>query len=368
VAEVVLSVAFRYEECPELRRVLEDFRDMVNFCVRRALETGITSFARLRREVYAEFKRRWSGYATHYCHSAVKVATSMLKSWRNKCRKGLADPNKPPQARKLFMRLDPGLFTFYGDRVRITVAPRRWLWLKLVVGKYQSKFVEVWRRGELKVGEIAVNECYVYVPFRKTVDLSNPRDWIALDINEESVVAVSSNPHAFRWSLKEVKRIHYVYHEKRRRIQRIKGKRRAKLLKKYNTRHRNRIRDLLHKLSRTIVNTAKQLDAGILMEDLKGIKQRIKYGKSMNRRLHQFWNPRRLQFYIDYKARLAGLPVHYLNPRGTSQRCPLCGGKLALNGYRWVRCRCGYASDRDTTACLNLLKMWGCAPTPNARQ
>jgi len=106
----------------------------------------------------------------------------------------------------------------------------------------------------------------------------------------------------------------------------------------------------------------KNARAGIVMEDLKGIRKRIRYGRQMNRRLHS-WNFRMLQFYIDYKAKLAGLNVVYVNPRGTSSLCPICGERLAPNGHRLMRCRCGYENDRDVTACVNMLRMRG-APLP----
>jgi len=98
------------------------------------------------------------------------------------------------------------------------------------------------------------------------------------------------------------------------------------------------------------------------MENLKGIRQHINYGRKLNRRLHT-WNFRTLQFYIQYKARLNGLPVIYVKPRGTSSLCPICGGRLAPNGHRQLKCRCGYENDRDITASINILRMRG-APLP----
>jgi putative transposase len=98
------------------------------------------------------------------------------------------------------------------------------------------------------------------------------------------------------------------------------------------------------------------------MEDLKGIRKRINYGRMLNRRLHS-WNFRRLQFYVEYKAKLEGLPVVYVSPRGTSSLCPVCGGRLAMNGHRRMKCKCEYEGDRDVIACLNMLRMRG-APLP----
>ncbi|MEM1793079.1 MAG: zinc ribbon domain-containing protein, partial [Thermofilaceae archaeon] len=91
-------------------------------------------------------------------------------------------------------------------------------------------------------------------------------------------------------------------------------------------------------------------------EDLKFMRRRIRCTKEMNRRLHSL--PfRRLQFYIEYKAKLNGLPVKYVNAKFSSSLCPRCGGKLASNGYRLLKCNsCEYENDRDIIACLNLLK------------
>ncbi|MEM1557964.1 MAG: transposase, partial [Thermoproteota archaeon] len=108
--ELTLSVPFGYESNDEIRRLLVDFRDMVNFCISKALEHNVTGFASLRKLVYEEWKERWD-YSTHYCHSACRVATSMLKSFRRLKRKGLAKSDRP-EAKKLFMQLDPVLVKF----------------------------------------------------------------------------------------------------------------------------------------------------------------------------------------------------------------------------------------------------------------
>jgi len=367
MSEVTLSVPFRYRASGDVRKLLEDFRQMVNFCVEKALETGVTSFARLRNLIYEEFRARWPGYASHWCHSAVRVATSMLKAWRNRCRKGQADPDKPPRARKLFMRLDDHVARFKGDRVVVTVAPRQHVELELVIGYYQRKFIKAWEHGEIRVGEIVVNEEYVLIPFKKTVDLTKPDEWIALDMNETNITGVSTNPHAYRWDLSELRRIYWVYHEIRRRIQAIKGPRRKRLLRKYSRRLRNRTRDLCHKVSKAVVDTAEELRAGVIMENLNGIKRK-RMSRKMNRRLHGFWPVRRLQFYIEYKAKLRGLPIHYVNPKGTSSLCPICDSKLVSNGRRLKCLNCRLEGDRDLIACLNILRMWGVSVPPKRLQ
>jgi putative transposase len=151
---------FGCEPNEEIRRLLEDFRDMVNFCIDYACKRRVTSYAELRKGVYEEWKRRWS-CSTHYCHSACKIALAMLKTYRRKHKEG------KPEAKKLFMQLDPQLYKFYGDRVRISAKPRKFIFLDLKYGECQRRFIEAWRDGHLKTGEITINETKIIIPFKK---------------------------------------------------------------------------------------------------------------------------------------------------------------------------------------------------------
>jgi len=368
VVDIVLSTPFSYERNEVIQKLLEDFRDMINFCIEKAIENNVTSYARLRKLVYEEWKQKWN-YSTHFCHSACKIASSMLKSWRKRVRRGKVNPNKPPKARKLFIRFDPQLVKFEGDRLRISIRPRQFVYVQLKYGDYQRRFIEEWRKGNLKVGEIIMNGEKVIVPFRKEVDLTNPKDWIAIDINETNVTGVSSKGEFFQVDTSEVKRIHDTYFEKRRKIQRkVNGRKtRKKLLAKYGRRETNKVRDKLHKIANIIVEKAKQSNCGIILENLTDIRKHINYGRKMNRRLHS-WNFKQLQFYIEYKAKLNSLPVVYVDPKGTSSTCPICGEKLAPNGqWREKVCKkCNIVWNRDVVACLNLLKMWGVSVPPES--
>ncbi|MEM0052903.1 MAG: transposase [Nitrososphaeria archaeon] len=207
----------------------------------------------------------------------------------------------------------------------------------------------------------------IIVPFKKDVDLSNPNDWIAIDINEPNITAISSNPHILRVE-NDLRTIHTTYFNIIRRIQKLKKfkpKTAERLLKKYSGRRKRKAKDKCYKIAKRIVTFAKQHNLGIIMENLNDIRKHINYNKNLNRRLHS-WNFGKLQFYIDYKAKLEDLPVAYVNPKNTSSLCPICGGRLASNGYRLVKCKCGYEHDRDVTACLNMLRMRGAPVAPES--
>jgi len=110
---------------------------------------------------------------------------------------------------------------------------------------------------------------------------------------------------------------------------------------------------------RPFVEFAKVRGCGIISEGLKGIRKRFNFNNILDRRLHS-WSFRKLQHYIEYKAKLEGLPVVFVNPKNTSSRCPICGGRLTPNEqWREKVCKkCEIVWNRDIVGCLNLLKMW----------
>jgi len=164
--------------------------------------------------------------------------------------------------------------------------------------------------------------------------------------------------------------IHTTYFEIKRRIQKLvkyKPITSKRLIQKYSGREKRKIHDLCHKIAKLIVGYAKERNLGIILEDLRGIRKNIRGNRNLNRRLHS-WNFRKLQFFIEYKAKLNGIPVLYVSPYRTSTLCPICGGKLKLapNGQRMLKCKCGYENDRDIIACLNMLRMRGVSVPPES--
>jgi putative transposase len=98
----------------------------------------------------------------------------------------------------------------------------------------------------------------------------------------------------------------------------------------------------------------------IVLERLTDIRRRIRYSRELNGRLHR-WSFHRRQSVIEYKAKVKGVNVVYVDPRGTSTLCPVCRVKLTRSsrGYRLMKCRsCGLEEDRDKVAVRNLLLVY----------
>jgi IS605 OrfB family transposase len=89
----------------------------------------------------------------------------------------------------------------------------------------------------------------------------------------------------------------------------------------------NKIDNLLHNISSEIVSLAKERKSVIVMENLQGLRQ---HGRKKNRgmkRLNYFlslFDYGKIAQLINYKAKMAGVPMYDINPFGTSQNCAKC--------------------------------------------
>jgi len=69
-----------------------------------------------------------------------------------------------------------------------------------------------------------------------------------------------------------------------------------------------------------------------IMEELTDIREKIRYGRKMNRRLHS--TPfMKIQFYIACKSMEQGFKPELVNAKNTSRMCPICGEISKPNGH-----------------------------------
>ena len=90
---------------------------------------------------------------------------------------------------------------------------------------------------------------------------------------------------------------------------------------------------VLHRLSRVVVEFAQQFsNPAIVFEDLSGIRDAIKYGTYMNRRLHKL--PfHKFEQQVRYKAMWNQIPCETVESPSNSKSCSCCGHR----GYRQSR-------------------------------
>lgn len=125
------------------------------------------------------------------------------------------------------------------------------------------------------------------------------------------------------------------------------------VVKKIKNKEQRIMKYIDHKISREIVNTAKKHKAKVIkLEQLENIRSATRTSRKNNHSLHT-WSFYRLAQYIEYKAKLAGIEVEYVNPAYTSQRCPQCGNIHHAKDRKYI-CKCGYHTHRDLLGAINI--------------
>ncbi|MEU6676056.1 transposase [Streptomyces sp. NPDC046925] len=111
-----------------------------------------------------------------------------------------------------------------------------------------------------------------------------------------------------------------------------------------------------HKVSKEIVSVAQRTGRGIAVEELDGIRDRVRLRRDQ-RGAFSSWPFHQLGQHLHYKARRAGVPFLAVDAAHTSQRCPRCGHTERANRPTrdHFRCRqCGLAGPADHVAGVNV--------------
>ena len=143
-------------------------------------------------------------------------------------------------------------------------------------------------------------------------------------------------------------RRHYAYLRKK-----LQVSKQIKAVKRINDKEQRIMRDIDHKLSHNIVETAVAHNVKVIkLEQLQNIRSTTRTSRKNNHSLHT-WSFYRLAKFIEYKAKLAGIKVEYVNPAYTSQRCPVCGNVHHANDRNYT-CKCGFHIHRDLLGAINI--------------
>ena len=197
-------------------------------------------------------------------------------------------------------------------------------------------------------------------------DIKNTEDFIGVDFGIVNLATTSTGQF---FSGKQVDGVRKKYTKIRQKLQRCGSPSAKRHLKKLSGRERRFKKNTNHVISKQIVSLAKGTNKGIALENLKGFKvtvrheQREQFGK---------WAFNELGRFIEYKAKLAGIPVVYVDPRNTSRTCSHCGYISKSNRKSqsdFICTQCNFSLNADYNAALNIaVKAWAAVNRPIAVQ
>ncbi|MBE1612151.1 RNA-guided endonuclease TnpB family protein [Actinopolymorpha pittospori] len=182
-----------------------------------------------------------------------------------------------------------------------------------------------------------------------------PNGFIGVDLG---VVNIATTSTGYKAAGRGLNRHRKRQLDLRRKLQRKGTKSAKRLLKKRNRREQRHVANTNHIISKTIVIEAERTSAGISLEELKGIRQRVRLRKPQRVALHS-WTFAQLGDFIVYKARRAGVPVVFVDPAYTSQQCSECGHvdkRNRVDQGLFICRNCGVVAHADRNASHNIAR------------
>jgi len=342
--KVAKGVRFAYQATPQTMELLFSFRKMVNEAIRICLDEKVRGRLKLRDRIYKELQQRY-GVLSCFPYSVAEIAWSIVKKHKRWHRK--------PYAKRPMFKMDAANFTLNYSILSLPYKQGERVHVPLSYGEYQRSFL---MDNTLKRGSVTMTETSIVIAFSKESPNNEPSTKVGYDLNEKSIVGSDGTKH----DLSEVARLHALYGIRRSRFYgRHPFDRRLKMKFASSKREKERVSQVLHRVSTLIVKNAKANNEAIVLERLKGIRYAHQRGNGealARRRSIALWPFRMLQSFIDYKARWAGVPIEYVSASFTSKKCNACGfinHKLKLTERSWL-CPCGAKLDRDLNAAINI--------------
>lgn len=158
----------------------------------------------------------------------------------------------------------------------------------------------------------------------------------------------------------------------RQRLQAKDTKSARRLLARRRRKEARHAANVNHTIAKRIVTEAARTGRGIAVENLTGIRDRVRLRKPQRVTLSS-WSFHQLGAFLGYKARRTGVPLVEVDPRYTSQTCHRCGHRDKRNrpDQETFLCRsCGVVAHADHNAALNIaqrgVERWGAVNRPYA--
>ncbi len=182
-----------------------------------------------------------------------------------------------------------------------------------------------------------------------------PTDTLGVDLG---IVNLATDSTGETFSGAQVEKTRKRMHDLRQRLQKRGTKSAKRHLKKLSGKESRFRKNTNHVISKRIVHKAKQNKQGIAIEELRHIRQRTERTvRHSQRARHSSWSFAQLRFFLSYKAALAGVPLHLVDPRNTSRTCSECGHCAKENRKSqasFVCQACGHCCNADINAALNI--------------
>ncbi|MER7693563.1 transposase [Streptomyces sp. NPDC097610] len=343
---------------------LHTVNDRANWVSGVAFARGVPREYELRKHTYAELKA--AGLGAQAAQHTIKKVVDAYTTLRANLRAG--NLGKPGSKRRKKAESKPVVFRPeaahpYDDRclswqydaqtVSIWTTAGRLKNVRFACSPDALNTLREYRKGESDLIErdgvfylIATCE----VPEAETYE---PDGFIGVDLGIVNIATTSTGYQAAGRGLGRYRKRQLALRAKLQKKRTQSAKRR---LKERSRREQRHVKNTNHIIAKTIVTEAERTSAGIALEDLGGIRQRVRLRKPQRVALHS-WAFAQLGDFIVYKAKRAGVPLVFVDPAYTSQTCAECGHidkRNRVDQGLFICRKCGVVAHADRNASHNI--------------
>ncbi len=204
---------------------------------------------------------------------------------------------------------------------------------------------------------------YLHIPVTCDVEESNLSDIcnvVGIDRGINFVVTTYDSNKTGFVSGKAIKQKRANYSKLRKGLQKRQTASSRRRLKAIGQRENRWMRDVNHQISKALVENNPKHTLFVL-EDLTGVRKATERVRTKDRYVSVSWSFYDLEQKLIYKAKQNQSSVIKVDPRYTSQRCPVCGHTEKSNRNKKTHlftCKsCGYKSNDDRIGAMNLYSM-----------
>ncbi|MFG3369188.1 RNA-guided endonuclease InsQ/TnpB family protein [Streptomyces sp. NPDC048156] len=345
-----------------LEETLQTCNEAANWLSRQAHSAGVTSRAALQASAYTELKAR--GLSAQPALHVVRKVADAYTALGAKLNAGRASKRSTEAAVGKPVVFRPGAAQPFDDRCLSWQTDKRTVSIWTTRGRLKNigftgapdhlAFLAAHRKGE---SDLLHRRGSWYLVATCEVPEAEPNGapdgFLGVDLGVVNIATVSTG---VRHGGRRINRTRERDGKLRSKLQQKNTKSAKRRAKKHAGKESRRARDINHKISKCIVAEAQRTGRGIALEDLTGIRERVRLWKPQRARLHS-WSFRQLSQFIVYKAKRAGVPVVYVDPTYTSQECSQCHHIDRRNrpSRAEFACRvCGLVEHADLNASQNI--------------
>jgi IS605 OrfB family transposase len=341
-----------------LDNTMSVYRDACNYVSSYVFRTHDLKQFSLNKALYSELRKRF-GLKSQMAQSVFKTVIAKYKTILENQNEWIKPSFKKPQYDLVWNRdysLTQNFFSVNTLNGRVKLS---------YFAKGMSKYFDhnIYRFGTAKLVN-KQGKYFLHIPVTYAVEeslLSDVCNVVGIDRGINFVVATYDSKHKSGFvSGKAIKQKRANYSKLRKELQMRHTPSARRKIKAIGQRENRWMQNVNHCVSKALVENNPKHTLFVL-EDLSGVRNATERVRTKGRYVSVSWSFYDLEQKLIYKAKQNQSTVIKVNPRYTSQCCPVCGHTEKSNRNKKIHlfcCKnCGYKSNDDRIGAMNLYRM-----------